>query len=255
MSDTAITAETKTLPALTRADMRARSNQQSSGQSKKPARTRRVGFVVIVALLAGSLGLASFGVTELLLGSESTSIRHELENVQAFNDPNPVPVAVSESEIPTLAPNLVVAPSVGLHAPLVSMGLDDRGDIAISSDAGEATLFTESVPLGSLEGSTLIAGHVTYPDSGAYAPMSQIVALRPGDLVITLDAAGHRTDWRVTRAEVVARDGLRAEMWAPTGPRQLVLITCAGETGQVDEGTVFTDNLVVTAVPDTSASR
>lgn len=212
-------------------------------------RRLRWAWALIVVLFAASVGLGIYGMSQVTVEAEADTVRHALEEAQPFNDPQAEPVVVPESEISDLEPNLVYAPDVDLRAPLVPMGLDDREDIAIPWDASEAALFTGSMPLDSSVGSTLIAGHVAYSARGDFAPMAQLAQLRPGDLVITVDHNGVRSDWRVVSAEVVPRDGLREDMWAADGQRQLVLITCAGRTGEIEAGTVFTDNLVVTAYP------
>jgi len=208
--------------------------------------------VLVIAGLcvAGAGGAAiALGVSDYLSQQSNDSIRAALEHAQPFNDPNAAPAVVPTSSIGELSPMLLVAPAAQLRVPLVSLGLNGDGDIAIPP-AEQASVYTGSVPLDSSTGSTLISGHVSAPDTGEFAPMSHIVALRPGDLVVTVDDAGTRQDWRVVSSEVVDRDGLRPSMWAADGDRQLVLITCAGETGAVAEGVEFTDNLIVTAVPE-----
>ena len=188
------------------------------------------------------------GAGRLLDLAEAATTRATLESPRVFAvspeqvTPSPAPVADD------LGPGMLSAPAAGLRVPLVSLGLDRDGDFALPR-ADQAAVFSDGAPLTADAGSTFVAGHVV-DAAGRFAPMARLAALRPGDRVVTVDDAGGRREWYVTAARVVPRDGLDPAMWATSGPRQLVLVTCAGRT-DVSAGAVtpFTENLVVTAVP------
>lgn len=205
---------------------------------------------IAAAVLIGAAGLTGigFGAAGLLDQAQATDTRTSLENPTTFTvDPShlsPAPAPV----LTNLGPDTLAAPAADLRVPLVHLGLGDDGNFAIPAP-DKASIFTDGAPLSATEGSTFIAGHVV-DKAGRFAPMARLSELRPGDRVVTTDSTGTRRDWIVTGARVVTRDGLDPAMWATSGPRQLVLVTCAGRIdAAVGAVTQFTENLVVTAVP------
>lgn len=103
-------------------------------------------------------------------------------------------------------------------------------------------------------GNTVLAGHV---DSHVYGLgfFYRLWATRPGDPISVTDTAGHTWRYRV----VAVRDYLKAALpvraiFRLTGPRQLVLVTCAGHFTLNPDGVggTYSDNEVVTARPPTN---
>ncbi|WP_424936522.1 MULTISPECIES: class F sortase [Bacteria] len=204
--------------------------------------------IVLVLITAAGAIVACLGFARLLDHAGTATTRAALEAPRVFTlspdqvTPSPAPIAED------LGPHMLSAPAAGLRVPLVPLGLDDKGDFAVPSPE-KAAVFTDGAPLEAETGSTFIAGHVV-DRTGRFAPMARLSALRPGDRIVTADGAGARRHWYVTAATVVARDGLDPSMWATAGPRQLVLVTCAGRIDtSVGAAAQFADNLVVTAVP------
>lgn len=225
--------------------------------SLRPRRKKKkkwMTFVLAIVMFAAGAGMAYAAWTLTKADSAADSIavvnediKNKLENVVPFDDPNAEAADQSAGEI-TVGIDALVAPSIGLAAPVVHWGASADGNIEVP-DSPTVSAFNNSAPLGSVEGSTMITGHVNLPDGTGYSPMSTIVDLKAGDLVVTAGADGVREDWKVTGSKIVDRNGLTPDMWDKSGDRKLVLVTCAGELNSSGTGIVFNENLIVTAVP------
>lgn len=196
------------------------------------------------------------GLAALILGLIQGSEHDESKDLRSVLE-SPIPFAVDpEIVLPTELPvsseaegraNTLSSSAVGLEIPLLSLGLNSRGNFQIP-DSGSASVYSGGSPLESTVGSSFIAGHVT-DVSGVLAPMAKIAQLNAGDTLITSGQSGAREDWVVVSSQIVKRDGLDRSMWEVNGPRQLVLVTCGGELSLQGGIGRFTENLVVTAVP------
>jgi len=224
-------------------------SRRDQNHLRRQAARRRIATIAAATLIAaaGVTGIG-FGTAGLFGQAQATDTRSSLENPATFAvDPSQVTPAPAPV-ISDLGPDTLTAPAADLRVPLVHLGLGSDGNFAIPAP-DKASVFTDGAPLTATEGSTFIAGHVV-DKAGRFAPMARLSELRPGDRVITTDSTSTRHDWIVTGARVVTRDGLDPTMWATSGPRQLVLVTCAGRIDQsVGAVTQFTENLVVTATP------
>lgn len=178
--------------------------------------------------------------------NEDHAIRNALEHPKTFNNPAAVPEPAAA--IPPLGPSMVTAPSVGMRLGWVSLGRDNRGDLQIPKSS-RAALFNESAPIDASTGTSLLAAHVNGEDGTSWAPFHLLSDLQAGSRIITSSASGVRADWVVTTAEVIKRADFTRAYWTPTGPRRLVLVTCAGTLSASTGAMEFQDNLVITAVP------
>lgn len=153
----------------------------------------------------------------------------------------------------TIAPMTIRIPEVGFNAGLQYTGGTDNPttgrteiNIPVTYRIG---VYTDSAPLTSTEGTTLLVGHVNWAN-GVPAPMSAIVACKLGDTVYTTDLAGTMTTWKVTRIEPQVPQVDLSKWWnvtAKTGKRQLIMATCHGT---YKNGVwTYTDNHVVVAEP------
>lgn len=224
---------------------------QTTRRDARPHKTRSrrlLTWIVVLVTLSAAAILATYSILGFQDQAHTDALKSALETPAPFQvspaqvTPSPAP------QLPPLGPDLLLSPAVDLRISLVSLGLGSDGNFAIPA-ATQASVFTGGAPLDAVEGSSFIAGHVV-DKAGHFAPMAQLANLRPGDRIITTDHAGTRRDWIATGSQVVTRQGLTAAMWSTTGPRQLVLVTCAGEIDPtVGAVTQFTENLVITAIP------
>lgn len=96
---------------------------------------------------------------------------------------------------------------------------------------------------GASEGAAVVTGHTVYTGGGAF---DDLETLSPGDRVL-VRAGADALAYRVGTVEVLSRDELArrsGEVFGPTGPPRLVLITCEDW-----DGTGYRSNVVVTAQP------
>lgn len=170
--------------------------------------------------------------------------------------PSPAPTpTVSVPVAPATAPPVreavppvgVSVSAAGIEVPVVPVGVDGRDFMELPEDPAVAGWYRFGPDPSSPEGRTVISAHV---DAPAYpiGPFSRLRDLAAGTEVAVADAAGtvHRyavqsvTNYRKTALPV-------QEIFARTGPAQLVLITCGGPfdsaTGR------YEDNVVVIAAP------
>lgn len=153
----------------------------------------------------------------------------------------------------TIAPMTIRIPGVGFNAGLQYTGGTDNPttgrteiNIPVTYRIG---VYTDSAPLTSTEGTTLLVGHVNWAN-GVPAPMSAIVACKLGDTVYTTDLTGTMTIWKVTRIEPQVPQVDLSKWWnvtAKTGKRQLIMATCHGT--YKNGAWTYTDNHVVVAEP------
>lgn len=141
-------------------------------------------------------------------------------------------------------------PSVGVRAPIVGADIT-AGEYAVPSDpavvgahrANERDLGRALAPT---PGVLLVAGHVTLGATrGALWPLHR---LEPGAELLTTGPGGVRR-WRAVALEIHRADALPADLLRPSGPEQLVLVTCTGPVVDDHGRRSYRDNLLVTAVP------
>lgn len=147
--------------------------------------------------------------------------------------------------------NRLQIPNIYVDAPLTNLGITDRGRMALPDDLRYVARLNTTAPLDSDEGTTLLAGHVTWNrDHGALYFLGNITA---GSEVRTWDEDGDRTDWVITDVRLYNKKALPEEIFQPDGPRQLAIVTCGGPIINLPNGGwTHEDNIVVIAVPKDS---
>jgi hypothetical protein len=148
-------------------------------------------------------------------------------------------------------PNRLFVPSLGIDALIVEDPAKNN-ELVGPGDVKTVGRWTGGAALDAPIGTTDLAGHVNFvgQGNGALYKLFQVAA---GAVVVTTDAAGRRTPWRVTSLEVVAKDALPASLFAPSGPRLLKIITCGGAlvhiAGSGGGYYSYADNVIATAIP------
>lgn len=141
----------------------------------------------------------------------------------------------------------VVVPVAGVGATLESVGF--RGTtLPAPHERRRAGMWDGSVPLSSLVGTTLLAGHVSddHDRPGAFHGLTRV---RVGQQVTTVDASGAVRRWRVVRVRAVDRHHLPRNLFLQGIARRLVLITCTDRVTLPGGRFHYRKNLVVEAVP------
>jgi sortase (surface protein transpeptidase) len=176
--------------------------------------------------------------------------------------PPPGPAAVSPAAGPVEAPDAraapttsttstgepvrVRAPSVGLDATVVGVGVTEDGQMAVPERIAEVGWYRFGPVPGAASGSAVLAGHVddSVQGEGAFADLA---AMRPGDEV-TVEGPGGTVVHRVREVRTYTKDALPlAELFRESGFPRLVLVTCDGPFDT--DARSYRDNLVVYAEP------
>lgn len=125
----------------------------------------------------------------------------------------------------------IVMPSIGVRAPVISVGLTPQGNIGIPDSYHDAAWFDGSAKPG-VAGTSIIVGH---RDTRVFAPgaFRSLGALAPGDDVYVY-RDGVRAHFKVRRAEVYPEDTGRLDEIMGGGGQtaRLNLITCEGTWNQ-----------------------
>jgi sortase (surface protein transpeptidase) len=140
-------------------------------------------------------------------------------------------------------------PAIGVDASIERLGLDVDGTIAAPQRWGDAGWYAAG-PRPGQPGPAVILGHV---DSGTGpAVFYRLAALAAGTLVLVDRADGTTARFRVSGRLQVAKSQFPADLvYGPTLSPSLRLVTCGGDFDRRTRH--YTDNIVLTAVPDRSA--
>jgi Sortase domain len=163
--------------------------------------------------------------------------------------PNPAGFEVGElpeqlaASGPASPPVRLVIPAIGVATPLVRLGLEAGGGMAVPSDFGRAGWFAEGPTPGQV-GPAVIAGHVD--SRSGPAVFHRLRDLRPGDQIRVVRADGSRLRFVVEGARSYPKDGFpTGAVFGPVPGAALRLITCAGDFDRARGS--YRDNLVVFA--------
>lgn len=198
--------------------------------------------------------LALVGIVLVILGWPSSPTPTAAPLPEAgprLPGPLPSPDGAGGLQIPRhqtdLSPSSLRIPALGVTA-RIGRATEENGTLIPPRAPGEVGLWSGSAALDATSGEVTIVGHVNWRGMAPFA-FGKLAYLRGGDLVVTSDAHGAQTAWRVLRVFARAKTGgVDPRAFAgPRGPRQLVLITCGGAF-DVRLGS-YSDNVYVRAVP------
>jgi len=144
------------------------------------------------------------------------------------------------------APTDLQIPGLGLTATIRPVS-SVAGTLQVPPNPRDVGWWTGSVLAGSPAGTTVIDGHV---DSAALGLgiFYHLQDLQPGDPVVLTLTTGKHVTYRVqARRTYPKTTGLPAELFTPSGPARLALITCGGTFDSTAKS--YNDNIVVLATP------
>lgn len=156
----------------------------------------------------------------------------------------PVVSAAPQAPVTVAQPRSLSVPDASLSVPVVPVGVLADGFMEIPEDPDIAGWYRFGPAPASGAGNTVIAAHV---DSATYGigPFSRLRDLGVGAAVTVADESGR--DWAFTVESVTeyVKSELPEELFARSGERTLVLITCGGPF----DSTLghYRDNVVVVA--------
>ena len=144
---------------------------------------------------------------------------------------------------PVAAPVRLVIPAIGVATPLVRLGLEPGGEMAVPSDFGRAGWFAEGPAPGQV-GPAVIAGHVDSRTGPAV--FYRLRDLRPGDQIRVVRADASPLRFVVEGARSYPKDGFPTDaVFGPVPGAALRLVTCTGDFDRARGS--YRDNLVVFA--------
>jgi hypothetical protein len=170
----------------------------------------------------------------------------------SFDAPGPAPDApgFEVGDLPervtaprTGGPVRLVIPAIGVATPLLRLGLEADGSMAVPADFGRAGWFAGGPAPGQV-GPAVIAGHVDSRTGPAV--FYRLRELRPGQAVLVERADGTRLRFVVSEARSYPKASFpTGAVFGPVGSPELRLITCAGDFDRARGS--YRDNLVVFA--------
>ena len=145
--------------------------------------------------------------------------------------------------LPASDPVAVSIPKLGVKSRLVSLGLEDDGEMEVPKDPARAGWFVRGATPGQL-GPAVIAGHVTW--DGAPAVFHRLGTMRRGDQVTVTREDGRTATFTVTRVDQFSKSRFPSrEVYGQIDHAGLRLITCGGTYDAARR--TYLDNVVVFA--------
>lgn len=233
-------------------------HSQASGYphpTEVPAPGRRHAAPAWVLVLGLLISIASVGAAVFLLlhqpppeGLERTAEGAlRVPAAVASSVANPAPSGATERAGAGLdGPHLEI-PELGIVAPI-------GADLSSRSGAWLPPLYelgrgADSAPLSADTGTVMLAGHVWVGQApGVFADLHKA---QPGNVIfLDPEATGEGEVFIVSSVKQYPNTQLPEWVWgSPDGPRGLVLVTCAGEAVGSEGQRVWSENLVIEAIP------
>lgn len=144
-------------------------------------------------------------------------------------------------------PVRVVAASIDVDIPVVPVGVEAGGFMELPVDPAIGGWYRFGADPAASDGNIVISAHVDAPQY-PIGPLSRLRDLPAGEIVEVTDAAGEVRRYQVQSVTYYPKADLPVdELFARSGTRNLVLITCGG---QFDSRTGrYADNVVAIATP------
>lgn len=149
--------------------------------------------------------------------------------------------------------------SAALGADIVEISASDiTAPLTTTSDldlppAPAAAWYSASAPIGSPEGTSIVAGHVDYTEKDSLSPFGHLHQVQPCDTVSLAGEDGVSHQYQITSKYTVERQELESTgIFTGGGPAKLALVTCSGPSvADVGEDFRFhyAYNLVIEAEP------
>jgi sortase (surface protein transpeptidase) len=224
---------------------------------------RRGWLTVLSFCLAALVGLpAGWSLTHSTVSNlgrlpAGVSAGSQSPSTPALTPAQPAPVAnqipVQEATLnpragsPVPAPVELQIPTLGVDAPVETIGVRPDGTVAIPNDAHHVGWYQFGPAPGARRGSAVIVGHRDSRTQGRGA-VYDLAAVNLGDVMKVRLSNGAVLTYRVVERRLYLKQGLPwQEFFTTHGPARLTVITCGGSF-LPDQGG-YQDNLIVTAVP------
>jgi len=135
-------------------------------------------------------------------------------------------------------------PAIQASAPLYPEAIQHYA-LDIPSDVHHVGWWNGGGSLTGITGTVLLAGHVNYVGQGPGA-LSQLASARVGETVMTVGANHMEQTWKVYKVTSVPQANLPQNIFAASGQRRLVIVTCGGT---LEPDHYYNQNVLVYAYP------
>lgn len=210
-------------------------------------RTISLGVVAVAFVVAISLVVVGFTSTSAPPPAPLPSHTFHAPTAASDYQAGPVVAPVVKTATPPakLSANTLSIPSLGVTAGLTPESIT-ANSLSVPSNVREVGIWTGGAQLDQTNGTVLVVGHVDYYDQG-HGALYHLADISEGSPIFVTDGFGHPTAWTVVSLAAVPKSDLPQSIFDPSGPRQLVIVTCGGP---FDSATGhYVDNVIVTAVP------
>ncbi len=138
-------------------------------------------------------------------------------------------------------------PTLKIDAPVVPVGVEATGEMAIPQDIHTLGWYEYGPSPGASAGSIVVVGHVDSATQGL-GTFFYLRTITAGTTITIITADGQQRQYQVVGLQAYPKTSIPlADLFSTAGAARLTLITCGG---QFDEATrSYTDNIVVTALP------
>jgi LPXTG-site transpeptidase (sortase) family protein len=167
----------------------------------------------------------------------------------AGTDPVPaVPTAratLSPRAVDPPPPRRFRVPALQLDLPVVPVGVDSAGSMALPETVHQVAWYRFSARPGQPTGTTVLAAHVDTVQDGL-GPFARLHQASEGD-EMAVEIAGKTRRYVVTSVNKIAKSDVPLDqVFRRDGPPELKVITCGGTFSRRDG---YRDNVIVTASP------
>ncbi len=183
--------------------------------------------ILLVLLLIICAGVAGCGTSS----NAATTYNHNTPEASVVPRVSPTPSPTpSATPTPTYVPTHLIVPSVGINAPVETIGILANGELDTPSHSPWTdTGWYKDGPLPGEQGSAVIDGHLDRP--GGYPAVFWLLRnMQKGDDVQVLGSTGKTLHFRVTAVVYYAPTAAPIQqIFGNTSGKYLNLITCAGD--------------------------
>lgn len=165
--------------------------------------------------------------------------------------PQPVapPVSPTQAAVTPSVPVRVSIPSLHAAAPITPVSLNAANSLVVPHDPHVIGWWQASALAGSDLGTIVLDGHVDTAHEGL-GTLFHLQDIDAGATITVSSANGHRYIYQVTARRVLSKShGLPTDLFSPTAPGTLVVITCGGPFNRATQS--YLDNIAVLARPVT----
>ena len=233
--------------------------EQRSPFPRGPLLAVSAGTILLVAALVGGFALHRHASNPPPIGSgTATALAGQTPSTAVSTPattPASTPVSSSASPLPTTSasapatrvPQRVQISALDIDSPVVPVGVDAQGDMAIPEDVSTLGWYQYGPGPGASQGSIVVVGHVDSAAQGEGA-FFDLKTIASGTTVVVTTTDGHVWRYRVVGRQFYPKTSVPLPaLFSTTGAPRLTLITCGGQFDPTAHS--YLDNVVVTAVP------